>query len=378
MNEILGKTFGIMQTKKILVIDDEEGLRELINIALTEKGYEVIDADSGQAGMEKAEAILPDLILCDLNLPPGLNGRGILSSLRDKPDTRGIPFILMTGGTDQMREVMNLGADDYLAKPFTLDILCDAVDIRLKKAQELKDKADLHLRNLAENINMMLPHELRTPLNGILAYADLLKSSAESLPAEEIADMGATICESGLRLQRLIENFLIHSQIQLMNSDPARASALRKKQTPLPGQVVDECCAAQAEEAGRKEDLVLKLVDKPASISDEYLSKIVSELVMNAFKFSRPGTPVEVCLYPLASELVLQIKDQGKGISPQQIRDLGVFMQFDRKQNEQQGLGFGLIISKQLTELHNGTFEIKSDPHRGTNITATFPLAGLN
>ncbi len=105
--------------KKILVIDDEEWLREMILLALSQKGYEVIEAESGAVGVEKARQILPDLVLCDVNMRQ-MDGYRTLSSLRGEPTTAAIPFILMTGAADTagMRHGMELGADDYLPKPF--------------------------------------------------------------------------------------------------------------------------------------------------------------------------------------------------------------------------------------------------------------------
>ena len=69
---------------------------------------------------------------------------------------------------------------------------------------------------------MMLPHELRTPLNGILAYGEMLAADAANLPPKEVAEMGQVIYDSGKRLERLIENFLIYAQIELLGADPAK------------------------------------------------------------------------------------------------------------------------------------------------------------
>ena len=86
----------------------------------------------------------------------------------------------MTGLADNagMRHGMELGADDYLPKPFTIDGLYAAVEARLKKAQALRQEAEKKLADLRDNISLMLPHELRTPLNGILAYGEILAAEA--------------------------------------------------------------------------------------------------------------------------------------------------------------------------------------------------------
>src|ERR1700722_11762028 len=170
--------------KKILVIDDEEWLREMIQLALRQKGYEVIEAENGEVGIEKAQKLIPDLILCDVNMDK-VDGYLTLSSLRNQPATASIPFILMTGLADNagMRHGMELGADDYLPKPFTIEALYAAVEARLKKSQAVREDAEKKMADLRDNITMMLPHELRTPLNGILAYGEILSADAATLSA---------------------------------------------------------------------------------------------------------------------------------------------------------------------------------------------------
>src|SRR6516162_6994364 len=166
----------------------------MVNMALAQKGYEVLEAENGATGIEIAQKSLPDLILCDVNMDK-VDGYGTLSSLRKEPATAAIPFILMTGLADHagMRHGMELGADDYLPKPFTIDALYGAVEARLRKAQTVREEAERKLADLRDNISMMLPHELRTPLNGILAYGEMLASDAATLPASEVAEMGQVI-----------------------------------------------------------------------------------------------------------------------------------------------------------------------------------------
>ena len=107
--------------KKILVIDDEEWLREMIHLALKQKGFDIVEAPNGAVGIEMARKELPDLILCDINMEK-VDGYLTLASLRNEAPTAAIPFILMTGLADNagMRHGMELGADDYLPKPFAL------------------------------------------------------------------------------------------------------------------------------------------------------------------------------------------------------------------------------------------------------------------
>jgi two-component system, sensor histidine kinase and response regulator len=356
--------------KRILIIDDEPWLREMVHIALADKGFDVIEAENGTQGIEKARKELPDLILCDVNMEK-VDGYLTLSSLRNEPATSGIPFILMTGLADNagMRHGMELGADDYLPKPFKIEELYAAVEARLKKGEALRQEAEKKLSDLRANISMMLPHELRTPLNGILAYGDLLATEAGTLPAQEIAEMGQVIYNSGKRLERLIENFLIYAQIELLGTDAQKIHALRQKQTHSPAKLIKDRAVGQARAANRENDLVLDLADLPMPISEDYLAKIVDELVQNAFRFSDPGKRVSVTLSGVPNAVLLSVTDQGRGFSTEHITKVGAYMQFDRKIQEQQGLGLGLVIARRLTELHGGTLSIQSERGASTAVT---------
>ena len=360
--------------KKILVIDDEEWLREMIHLAGSQKGYEVIEAANGEEGIAQARKELPDLILCDVNMQK-VDGYLTLSSLRSEPATASIPFILMTGLADQagMRHGMELGADDYLPKPFTIEGLYTAVDVRLKKVNVVRQEAERKLADLRENISLMLPHELRTPLNGILAYGEILTSDAAMLQPGEIAEMGQVIYQSGKRLEHLIENFLIYAQLELLGSDPQKLQSLRGKQTPHAAQVVEKHAREQAKESNREADLTLELEKGTLPISEDYLGKIVAELVRNALKFSQRGTPVRVNLKDSADAMTLTVIDQGRGFSAEHITKVGAYMQFDRKMHEQQGLGLGLTICRRLTDLHGGSLAIQSKSGTGATVTVKFP-----
>jgi signal transduction histidine kinase len=360
--------------KKILVIDDEDWLREMVRMALREKGFEVIEAPNGALGIEAARAELPDLILCDVNMDK-VDGYLTLASLRNEPATASIPFILMTGLADQagMRHGMELGADDYLPKPFTIENLFAAVETRIKKAQRLREDAERKLSDLRDNISMMLPHELRTPLNGILAYGEILVADAGSLSPVEVAEMGQVIYDSGKRLERLIENFLIYAQIELLAGDPQKMRALKQKSTLHPARLIRDHSEAQANVARRPSDLVLNLPEVPVGISDEYLAKIVDELVQNAFKFSSVGSRVQVGLAENQGAVTLTVTDHGRGFTTEHITRVGAYMQFDRKMHEQQGLGLGLSIAKRLTEIHGGSLTIQSIPSSGTTVMVRLP-----
>lgn len=362
--------------KRILIIDDEEWLRDMVQMALTQRGYEVLAAASGQAGVELARREVPDLVLCDVNMPQ-MDGYATLSALRREKVTATIPFILMTGMADNagMRLGMDLGANDYLPKPFTLDGLYAAVEARLKIADQIREQAGAALDDLRSNlISMMLPHEFRTPLNGILAYGDMLAADPASLSWAEIADMGQTIAHSGRALQRLVETFLAYSQLEILRANKNQTDLLRKKSSPV-GKLVELEARRQADEAKRASDLILSVTPATVAISEDYFVKLVGELIHNAFKFSNAGQPVRVSLTTAGDLAVWQVTDQGRGMTAEQITRIGAFMQFDRKTHEQQGLGLGLTIARRIAELHGGTLSVQSDLNTGTTVTVKLPLA---
>jgi two-component system NtrC family sensor kinase len=127
----------------ILLIDDDAGFRATIRKALHTKGIDTIEASEGGAGVGLAQQRPPDLILCDVNMAHG-DGFSVLTSLRETPATAAIPFILMTGnaGPEEMRRGMNLGADDFLIKPFKFETLLEAVEAQFKKRQVVRQAAE--------------------------------------------------------------------------------------------------------------------------------------------------------------------------------------------------------------------------------------------
>ncbi|CAN5516437.1 response regulator [soil metagenome] len=125
--------------KKILIIEDNKAVRENTAEIISLAGYDVIVATNGKEGVEFAQKTLPDLILCDIMMPE-LDGYGTLHILSKKPETAFIPFIFLTAKAEKqdMRKGMNLGADDYLTKPFDDTELLNAIEMRLKKHDQYK------------------------------------------------------------------------------------------------------------------------------------------------------------------------------------------------------------------------------------------------
>lgn len=125
--------------KKILVIEDNLEVRENLEEILELYGYDVVSAENGKIGVQRAMEYIPDIILCDIMMPE-LDGFGVLNILSKKNTTSGIPFIFLTARSDKSdwRRGMNLGADDYITKPFYKDELLDVIELRLKKSDALR------------------------------------------------------------------------------------------------------------------------------------------------------------------------------------------------------------------------------------------------
>lgn len=125
----------IFTMKKILLIEDNQEVRENTSEILELANYSVISAENGKIGVELAQKEKPDLIICDIMMPE-LDGYGVLHILNKKPETSGIPFIFLTAKTEKtdIRKGMNLGADDYLTKPFDDTDLLNAIEARLRKS----------------------------------------------------------------------------------------------------------------------------------------------------------------------------------------------------------------------------------------------------
>src|SRR5690349_14861190 len=137
--------------KKILLIEDNNEVRENTQEILTLANYEVITAPNGKVGVELAQKEKPDLIICDIMMPE-LDGYGVLHILSKRPDTAAIPFIFLTAKVDKtdIRKGMNLGADDYLTKPFDDTDLLSTIEARLLKARIQQKRYEFTSEGLEE------------------------------------------------------------------------------------------------------------------------------------------------------------------------------------------------------------------------------------
>lgn len=163
---------------KILVIEDDQAVRENLLELLESENFDVLGAENGILGVQLAREVIPDLILCDVMMPE-LDGHGVIQTLRENPTTAMIPFIFLTARADKVdfRQGMELGADDYLTKPCTAEELLRAVATRLQRQAALTTLTQTYvtaLREAEERFNHLLHHDSLTGLSNQLSLRERL------------------------------------------------------------------------------------------------------------------------------------------------------------------------------------------------------------
>lgn len=364
--------------KKILIIEDEDFIRETIQDILDAEGYETDSAENGQIGVDKAKNFLPDLIISDIMMPI-LDGHGVIRELKKEETTAQIPFIFLTAKSElkDLREGMELGADDYLHKPFTADELINAIQVRIDKSEKTKKVAETKLDELRSNIIYSLPHEMKTALGGIATTVEVLIDMDEAFNKEERLEMYGMIKDSAMRLDALIKKNLLYANLEIINSDKTKAAEVKKHTTSEIKKSITEVLNDKSARYRRAEDWNLICGDDvKIKISKENLLNILDEVIDNAFRHSKSGNKVTISVEANSegSHLYILVRDEGRGISVENLQKIGAFMQFERNRYEQQGLGLGLIITKKLTETHDGVFEIKSEEGKFTEVRLSFLL----
>ncbi len=362
--------------KKILVIEDDVSIRNRIldTLELGDERFEVFAAANGREGITLANQRIPDLIISDVMMPE-LDGYGVLEELRNTPATALIPFIFLSAKADRdhVREGMLSGADDYLAKPFSIDDLLKTVQAQLSKAELQRQQSDKKLEELRAKITVSLPHEFRTPLSSIIGFGELLKHY-QMMSHDDVMSAVDQICNNAIRLQRLVENFLLYTQIEMAASQEGMAMEFRRGICDVNTESLTSDANERAGTFKRTADITVHTKQATIAMARHHVSKIIEELVDNACKFSEIGTTIQIEGKIRGNFYDLMVSDTGRGMSPEQIAGIGAYMQFERNVYEQQGPGLGLILVKRLAEVHGGTFGITSQLQRGTAVRVSLPI----
>jgi two-component system, sensor histidine kinase and response regulator len=357
---------------KILVIEDEASVRISLVELLRLEGFEVIEAADGEIGVNLAGEEVPDLILCDIVMPRR-DGFEVLEILRKNDLLALTPFIFLTARMEKgdTEKGLNLGADDFITKPFDAVLLIGRIRSRLEKFRIIKDS----LNKVRTNLIGKVPHEFKTPLNGILGFAGMMKENALILNPSEVRDFSTLILQSGERMLQTVINYVRYLELQvdlsltqLSEKRATRFCVEPKSLEPILERLYNRYSL-------RKGDITFFLLPETLAVSGEDFSFMFFQLLDNALKFSKGNTPINLNTVVDAGYYVISIADRGHGMRKEQISSLGPFVQLSRDEQEQQGLGLGLSIVQRLCSIYKGTLSITSIPGEGTRVILRLPIA---
>lgn len=355
---------------KILIIDDDETMRDSCTQVLQKSGYEIEIAENGEKGIAKAKEINPDLVLLDLKMP-GLSGIEVLKRLK-KFDER-IIIIIITGyaTVESAVDTMKQGVFEYLPKPFTPKELRKIVlhGLMRRKCLMEADRLREEKEKMKKNFVSLVSHELRAPLSAV-------QQNFMTITSGMMGELPDTVMNTIQRLSGRIEG-LIH----LINDwlDLSRIES---------GEVEIECIRVDLKEVlsdiinlftstAEKNEVKLKLNagDENYDImgNGQTIRMLFTNLIQNAVKYNRKGGAVAVIIEKGEKHVTVLVKDTGIGI-PEDKLPL-IFEQFYRVKDKKpiEGSGLGLSIVKEIVDVHQGIIEVSSKLNKGTTFMVKLP-----
>ncbi len=365
------------QQTKILVIEDEQYIRENIQELLEARGYKVRIASNGKQGVLEAIDFRPHLIVCDVMMPK-MDGFKVLEYIRKTSTIQNVPFIFLTAKIDKtdVRNGMDLGADDYITKPFAAKDLTKAIETRLKRQEKVGVQYTKVKHELDTNVFATYYHEFNTPMHGIIGGLNLLVNAGNTFNDKQVYDLHLSILKSAIRLNHSLANLMLYEEIKRAEIYTELLSMFSNGQSTnsWPQKVTDELLTMAKEIYNRADDLAINFESAEIGISQEYLLRLIIEVTDNALKFSKAGNKVMVTGKKDFDYYIITIIDTGVGFIINSTDDIGPFKQFNRRKFEQQGLGIGLHLVKQLIEFNRGEFDVQSREAQGTTVTIKLPL----
>lgn len=347
--------------KKILVIEDEQDIRDSIQEIVEMAGYEVTPIANGASGIKELMHNPYDLIICDIMMPE-MDGFSLLTTLKKDPSFV-TPFIFLTAKvqSNDLRTGMNLGADDYLHKPFkSKDLLC-AIETRLLKHEKLNQLQNQKAALLEKTIELMVGHEFKNPMNGIINFNTLIAENAISLNNEKLQSLCSYLHISAERLLNTydkINKYYILQKAVHLNEIP-------EEDVPDPHHIVDVI-----KQVLYKFDRVKDLdytEPKPPLFFSKLIHTAAKELIENACKFSEKGTPICIRITENTTGRDIRISNHTMHTTAAALNKYQLFEQHHRAIAEQQGLGIGLAITKLIASIHKGSIEF-NDVEKGNSV----------
>ena len=362
----------------ILVIEDDTTIRENIVDILNFEGYQVLDAEDGEQGLALAQQ-QPDLIVCDISMPK-LDGYELLSALREKTDTTNIPLIFLTARADRsfVRQGMELGADDYITKPFTNEELLSAITARLRRNNEIRQAEQEELDEIKNELIRTISHELRTPLISIASVQEFIELEMEYMSPDELQNLLNIQRSGSQRLHHLIEQMILMTQIT--TEKLTRDYVLEAGTILTAWDLITSAINLARKYAYRNKDILIntQLENQQANIFclPHPLHHAVAEIIINSINFSPQDDHIELHQWESENKTQITVQDNGPGMPTHELESiLKPFTQVNRQVNEQQGAGLGLTLASKVIQIHDGKLEIESVVDQGTKVVITLPTA---
>ncbi len=358
----------------ILVVDDEESMRDSCCQILKKDGFLYAEAEDGIAGLKKTKELKPDLVLIDLKMP-GINGLEVLEKVK-KIDSNIIPVVITGYATiESAVEAMKKGAYDYLPKPFTPEELRIIIRRGLEKRQLTLETESLRREKklIEENFITMVSHQLRSPLVAIQQYFEVILAGLAGTVDKRQKDMLLRAKDRIVGLLNVINDWL----------DVARLDngQIISKLKPISLKRIIKKILEDLKPLAQQNDISIKL--RVFSESDlvqgdrETLKQVFYNLITNAIIYNKPDGRVVATITRNKDFIAAEIQDTGVGIAEAHLPF--IFDQFYRvKRREDQkikGTGLGLSIAKKIVDAHGGTIQVSSELEKGSTFTVLLPKA---
>ena len=357
---------------KILVIDDEEIVRESCVRILTGPEYSVKTADNGTMGLEILEQFHPDLVLVDLKMP-GMSGFDVLEKIYAFDAT--IVTVVITGfaTVDSAVEAMKKGTFDFLPKPFKPEELRLVVRRGLERRKLVLET--IALRNekemLREHFAAIVSHELKSPLGAVQQNMYALAEELDEILSDE---QKAKVARLQNRIKELIT--LINTWLRVISVDINKIQEQFDQIELNP--IINQAVETVEIHATRKDITInLDINDSPTLLSGDKgaLTEAFVNLLTNSIKYSKMGGSVKIQSQPGPEQVLISVSDNGVGIADEDINF--IFSGFYRGKNlpeGERGSGVGLSITKRIIEAHGGSIEVESELGKGSKFTILLPV----